>query len=66
MTSVERLARKRSNARLLLGQRSEKIIGGHTGDVAHIAESAGGDAYAFVILIDGGEERGMLFLVWRD
>jgi hypothetical protein len=68
MTDVELRARKKKlNARLLLGQRrSKRIISGRTGSVAHVAESADGDAYAFVILIDCCEERGMLFVVLRD
>lgn len=53
MTGVERREGKRSNVRLLLiGQReSERIINGLTGSlVAHVAKSADGGAYAFVVL----------------
>ncbi len=54
MMGVDQRARKRSTVRLLLGQReSKRIISGRTGSVAHVAESADGDAYAFVVLIDG-------------
>ena len=69
MTGVERREEKRSNARLLLiGQReSEWIISGLTGSlVAHVAKSADCDAYAFVVLIDAGKERRMLFVVWDE